>query len=136
MCEGCGKQESRDVKWRIAKRAAVALAGLPEPNSGDERSDALNTALRSLLAEFTLATNWDRRDAESYERTLDFAEVALEYATDATKPSTAATKASECGSAKRVCNEECHATDGGYFCFVDCRLEYITCLASVIWRKE
>jgi len=88
------------------------------------------------MAECVLANSWDKAEAASYARALDFAEVVFELATSAAGTGTAETKASECGSAKRVCNEECHATDGGDFCFVDFRLEHITCLASVVWSRQ
>jgi hypothetical protein len=38
------------------------------------------------------------------------------------------------GAAKDKCNARCHARDAGYFCFFDCRLEYIACLAGTLFK--
>lgn len=138
-CKDCGKGDPpgkgdpASIKKRIAKRAAVALAGLPEVGSdnGDEKKAALISGLRSLFAELSLAGTWDLEDAKSYERTLDFVEVALEYAV-AGSGRVAEQTAANCGAAKRTCNTQCHEEDGSYWCFVDCRIEYGVCLASVI----
>ena len=134
--KGCSEPEAA-IKRRIAKRAATLGAELPsELPSAEQKLANLLSATRVLMAECALANSWDKAEAASYAGALDFAEVAFELATSAAGTGAAETKASECGSAKRVCNEECHATGGGYFCFVDCRLEYITCLASVVWSRQ
>ena len=125
----CAKTEAA-IKQRIAKRAVVLCASLPDELScqtmPDQKVAHLLSATRALMAEFTLANNWDKAEAASYERALDLAEVAFEFATSAVPE-----KASGCGAEKRVCVERCDNEDG-YFCYFDCRLEYITCLASVV----
>jgi hypothetical protein len=127
-CAGCTDSDTA-IKRRIAKRAAALGAELPsESPSADRNLANLLSATRVLMAECALANSWDKEEAASYARVFDFAEVALE--------SVARTKQSECGAAKTVCVEVCRTTEGGYFCYVDCRLEYITCLASTIWSRN
>jgi hypothetical protein len=134
-CAGCTDSDTA-IKRRIAKRAAVLGAELQsEPPPADQNLANLLSATRVLMAECALANSWDKEEAASYARVLDFAEVALELASSSMPPGTAETKASECGDAKRVCVENCHQQDG-YWCFVDCRFEYFTCLASTIWTRK
>jgi hypothetical protein len=134
-CEKCDKPEGA-IKQSIAKKAAVLCASLPDEvsckNMADQKLASLLSATRSLMAECTLANNWDRAEAASYDRALALAEVAFEFATSAERD------AAGCGRAKTVCREQCDVEDGGYFCYFDCRLEYVTCLASVVvaGRKE
>ena len=127
-CRNCDKPDA-SIKQSIAKKAAVLCASLPDEvsctNMDDQRLASLLSATRSLMAECTLANNWDRADALSYDRALALAEVAFEFAT-------AERDAAGCGAAKKVCREQCDFEDGGYFCYFDCRLEYVTCLASVV----
>lgn len=118
------------IKRRIAKRAAALGAMLSGestyPNLADQKVANLLSVTRGLMAECALANSWDKAEAASYARAIDFAEAAFEFATSA-EPE----KASSCGAAKKVCVRECDDEDG-YFCYFDCRLEYISCLASVV----
>ena len=135
-CAGCTDSDIA-IKRRIAKRAAVLGAELPsESPFADQNLANLLSATRVLMAECALANSWDKEEAASYARVLDFAEVALELASSSMPPGTAEAKPAECGYAKKVCIEECRSEDGGYFCFFDCRLEYFTCLAGTIWTRK
>src|SRR5687767_2978060 len=39
---------------------------------------------------------------------------------------------SRCTSEKESCRQGCDAADAGYFCYFDCRLSYMACLAGCI----
>ena len=38
----------------------------------------------------------------------------------------------KCTDEKESCRQGCDASDGGYFCYFDCRLSYMACLAGCI----
>jgi hypothetical protein len=131
-CQDRRNGDDAAIKGRIAKRATAALAKLPETgtSTGDERANALISAFRALLEDCSLAHAWSLEEAKSYERTLDFAEVALEYAATSGGEE-AKRRAASCAQAQKTCYERCDREDG-YICFVECRVVYLACLASVV----
>ena len=75
--KGCSEPEAA-IKRRIAKRAATLGAELPsELPSAEQKLANLLSATRVLMAECALANSWDKAEAASYARALDFAEVVL-----------------------------------------------------------
>jgi hypothetical protein len=129
-CQKEAGEKEAVTKQRIAKRAAVACASLPDELTikglTDKKAAKFLSAMRTFMAECTLAYSWGREDVASYSRTLDLAEGAFELG------SFAEASAAGCGAAKRVCVQTCDYEDGSYFCYFDCRLEYAACLASVV----
>jgi len=133
MCD-CNNEADKpeaEMKKRIAKRAAVLFALLPDEQISHSLTDRkvanLLLATRSFAAECTLAVSWTMEKIVSYNTGLELAEAALEFAA-------ASTKQAECGAAKKTCRTICDINDEGYFCYFDCRLEYVVCLASSIWK--
>lgn len=131
----CGCEKKTDdndaaVKQRIAKKAAVLCASLPDEltckNLSDQKAAKFLSAMRDFAAECTLAGNWGRDEAASYGRTLELVEAAFDL------NSFAEATAAGCGDAKRTCVLRCDIDDGGYFCYFDCRLEYMACLVGTL----
>jgi len=83
-----------------------------------------------LLKYGRTANAWNAAQLRNFSGQID------QFITDAeavAKPvSSGPTPQEDCAAAKDRCNEKCHATGGGYFCFVDCRLEYVACLISTV----
>jgi hypothetical protein len=132
-CGGCGNTEAV-TKKRIAKKAAVLCASLPDELTckaltNRNAADFLS-AMRAFMAECTLANSWDREDFASYSKGLELVEVSFELGSSM-KPVTT-TPQSTCGDAKRDCVNGCDNEDAGYFCYFDCRLEYVTCLIGSV----
>ncbi len=86
---------------------------------------------RKLLEAGKAATEWN------VTQLIDFA--SDQYIKEAeavanSNQATAKTSQEECGVAKDKCYRVCHRQDKGYFCFFDCRLEYMACLVDSVIR--
>lgn len=134
MCD-CGKTKTSeyDFKKGIARKAAVLVASLPDERACgamvDRDAARFLSAIRNFTAECTLAHSWNANDIASYGRALELVEATFEFAAPKSPTRT-------CGEEKNLCVEKCDIKDGGYFCYFDCRLEYVTCLAGTVLKAS
>ena len=122
---------------RIASTANNSLRRYPSsPQIRNIRNPKIQSVLergRKLLEGGKAATGWSAAQLSDYVNQVDrYLKEAEAVALD--NSPTGGTKQEECGKAKDRCNAACHARDAGYFCFFDCRLEYLVCLGGTIFN--
>ena len=124
------------IPRRIATTANNSLRNYPSStqirNIGNPKKRSILERGRKLLEAGKAATGWNATQLSDYANQVDqYLKEAQAVARD--NNPTGGTQQEECGKAKDRCNDRCHARDAGYFCFFDCRLEYLTCLAGTIF---
>lgn len=138
---GCETTSKASNAKTLAARAMKLALSLPDDvtcrkNFAPPEAEFLS-ALRDLAADYSLAAQWTESEARSRYEGLRFADAAMGYALAARandgggggSPSCTA----RCTTEKANCNTDCHNDpDAGYFCFFDCRLAYMACLAGCI----
>jgi hypothetical protein len=135
---GIGKEDKTEtaIKKRIARRAAILCASLPDKltcnNLSDRKTADFLSTIRDFAAECTLANNWSAEEFYLYGKALEMFEVAYEYALPRdNSPQPPTTETAKCGAEKDKCKQGCDGDeDAGFFCYFDCRLEYAACLAG------
>jgi hypothetical protein len=136
-CKDEADKGTTEIKKEIAKMAAVLSASLPDRTTcnkmADPRKAYLLSTLRDFAAECTLANSWSDTEARSYGKTLDIFVAVSQYFILAKDNDTTPTEGENCSAALDRCNKNCHAdTDAGYWCFVQCRMEYVVCLGDIL----
>jgi hypothetical protein len=98
------------------------------------------SALRDLAAGYTLAHTWSETEARSRFESLKFADAAFTYASEVIAkaqpggPGGGESPSARCNREKNQCRDNCDNEDAGYWCYFDCRLTYMACLARTITR--
>jgi hypothetical protein len=133
------KAIQQGVLGQLATKANNSLRSYPSAPQISKVGNSKNRRIlergRSLLEAGKAATSWNATQLTSFANQLD------QYLKDAEATVTAlknngdtdTTDTEKCGLAKDRCNQRCHNKDAGYWCFVDCRLEYLSCLAGTIF---
>lgn len=121
---------------RIASTANNSLRRYPSsPQIRNIRNPKIQSVLergRKLLEAGKAATGWNAAQLSDYANQVDrYLKEAEAVALD---NNTGGTKQEECGRAKDRCRDSCDAQDAGYFCYFDCRLEYMVCLGGTIFN--
>lgn len=140
-CKECGPSASVELDQRksVAERAMKLALSLPDDftcrkNFEPHEAEFLSS-LRSLAVGFSSAREWSDREARSRYESFAFADAAIAYVArqnngggGGESPSCTA----KCTTEKETCRQNCDNADGGYFCYFDCRLSYMACLAGCI----
>lgn len=139
-CKEIGKSES-DGRTALAQHAMKIAMALPDEVSCREKFSAdeaeFLSGLRDLAVSYSFADKWSDTEAKAHLDGLRFADAAISYGLarrlndggGGGGPSCT----SRCTSEKEQCRQSCDNADGGYFCYFDCRLSYMACLASCIF---
>jgi hypothetical protein len=121
---GAQRAIQNGILGRIAAKANHTLKKLPSASpfrNANPRDRIYLEKGRKLLEAGKSATRWNATQLINYAYQLE------QYEAEA-RANVSKTAQEKCGDAKDSCNRKCHANDDGYFCFLDCRLEYVTCL--------
>jgi hypothetical protein len=129
----------------FAQRAMKLAVGLPDDATCNATYTAPQarflSALRNLAAEYSLAHTWSESEIRSRSEALHFVDAALDYAfsTVAELPVNGGggggggSCTNRCNNEKDGCRQGCDQDpSAGYFCYFDCRLTYMACLAGCI----
>ena len=123
----------------IASKANNSLKNYPSSAQirriGNPRIRKILERGRSLLEAGTAAKGWNATRLSGFARQVDQYLIEAEAVANSTKLKNENTPAEDCGFAKDRCNQRCHDQDANYFCFLDCRLEYLACLAGSIFKS-
>jgi len=118
---------------RIASTANNSLRNYPSlrqiRNIEDPKIRSILERGRNLLEAGKAATRWNAT------RLSDFASHVDQYTkeAEAVKNSGGPTPREDCGAAKDRCRNRCDADkDSDYWCYFDCRLEYVVCLGRTL----
>jgi len=136
-CQKKGRGRGTDPR-AIAVRALKLLASLP-----DEYTCARNfpkstanflSAARDFAADCAMAHTWTEEEARTRFDALKLSDAGSTYVSELQPPGGGGgeSDSARCNREKDECNDRCHSSNGGYFCFFDCRLTYIACLAGTI----
>jgi hypothetical protein len=140
------KMSNEDARAAFAERSARLATALPDDVASREKfgpaTGEFLSALRDTAAGYALARDWSEREARQRFEAFRLADAALSYglelAASVAKAAPGGTGGgglsctARCTSEKESCRQDCNAADGGYFCYFDCRLSYMACLASCI----
>jgi hypothetical protein len=125
------------ILGRIASTANNSLRNYPSlrqiRNIEDPKIRSILERGRNLLEAGKAATRWNAT------RLSDFASQVDQYTkeAEAVKNSGGSTPQEDCGAAKDRCVTRCNEKiDPGYWCYFDCRLEYMACLGSTLGGKH
>lgn len=123
----------------LASKANNSLKNYPSSAQirriGNPRIRKILERGRSLLEVGKAAKGWNATRLSWFARQVDQYLIDAEAVANSTKLKNENTPAEDCGLAKDRCNQRCHDRDAGYFCFLDCRLEYLACLAGSIFKS-
>jgi hypothetical protein len=123
---------------QIASKASSSLRTYPSSaqvrNIGNPKIRSILERARKLLEAGKAAKGWNATRLRGFASQVDEYLKEAEAAAKSSKPKDT-TPAEDCGLAKDRCNQRCHDRDAGYFCFLDCRLEYLACLAGSIFKS-
>lgn len=123
---------------QIALKASSSLRTYPSSaqvrNIGNPKIRSILERGRKLLEAGKAAKGWNATRLIRFASQVDQYLKEAEAAAKSSKPKDT-TPAEDCGLAKDRCNQRCHDRDAGYFCFLDCRLEYLACLAGSIFKS-
>lgn len=123
---------------QIALKASSSLRTYPSSaqvrNIRNPRIRSILERGRKLLEAGKAAKGWNAIRLRLFASQVDQYLKEAEAAAKSNKPKET-TPAEDCGLAKDRCNQRCHDIDGSYFCFLDCRLEYLACLAGSIFKS-
>lgn len=133
------KAIQQGILGRIASKASNSLRTYPSSlqirKIGDPRIREILARGRSLLEAGKTANRWNATRLRGFASQMDQYLKEAEVVANSTKLKNENTPAEDCGFAKDRCNQRCHDIDGSYFCFLDCRLEYLACLAGSIFKS-
>ncbi|UPG72641.1 hypothetical protein MVG78_00090 [Roseomonas gilardii subsp. gilardii] len=138
---GCTTSSKETNAKTLAARAMKLALSLPDDvtcrkNFAPPEAEFLS-ALRDLAADYSLAAQWTESEARSHYEAMRFADAAMGYAFAARinnggggdSPSCT----SRCVTEKDNCRTGCdNDPEAGYFCYFDCRLAYMACLAGCV----
>ena len=123
----------------IASKANNSLKNYPSSAQirriGNPRIRKILERGRSLLAVGKAAKGWNATRLSGFASQVDQYLIEAEAVANSTKLKNENTPTEDCGLAKDRCNQRCHDQDANYFCFLDCRLEYLACLAGSIFKS-
>lgn len=124
---------------QIASKASSSLRNYPSSAQirriGNPRIRKILERGRSLLEAGETANRWNATRLSGFASQMDQYLKEAEVVANSTKLKNENTPTEDCGLAKDRCNQRCHDRDAGYFCFFDCRLEYLVCLAGTIFKR-
>jgi hypothetical protein len=140
-CESSKGRSRQDQAKSLAEHALALATSLPDDVSCQKlfkkhEADFL-MALRNIAAGLAYAHTWSDSEARSRADGFRFADAALTFGLAAARinngggsgPSCTAS----CDSDRQNCTSGCDIDPGaGYFCYFDCRLSYMACLARCI----
>jgi hypothetical protein len=116
---------------KIASKASNSLRNYPSwpqiRRIGNPKIRNILERGRKLLEAGKAANGWNATRLSGFASQVDQYLKEAEAAAKSAKP-TGNSPVEDCGMAKDRCNQGCHDRDAGFFCFVDCRIEYIVCL--------
>jgi hypothetical protein len=134
------KAIQRGILSRVAATANKSLKTYPSPSQIGKVADSkIRSTLergRKLLETGKTATTWNATQLSGFASQVDQNLKEVEATAKALKNNGGTTPQEDCGAAKDRCNQKCHDNDGGYFCFVDCRWEYLACLIGSVGKAS
>jgi hypothetical protein len=142
-CKGCENSDksSRDDQARaLAERALKLAMSLPDDvtchkNFKKPEADFLSS-IRNMAASLSFAHSWSDSELRMRAESFAFADAALTYGIGLALMNNGGGGGGSCtaicNSEKDDCNNGCDGRDAGYFCYFDCRLTYVACLARCI----
>jgi hypothetical protein len=131
---------SRDRQNVFAERAMKLAMALPDAVTCNktylESEAGFLNALRDLASGYALAHTWSESEARTRFEALKFADAAFSYASQLAPGGGGGgggeSCTARCNREKNQCTQSCNDSDGSYWCFFDCRLTYMACLAGCI----
>ena len=134
------KAIQQGILSQLAAKANNSLKSYPSAprirNIANSKNRSLLEQGRTLLEAGKAASSWNATQLSNFANQLDLYLKDAEVVAKALKNNGDTTPTEDCGLAKDRCNQRCHNKDAGYWCFVDCRLEYLSCLAGTIFLKS
>jgi hypothetical protein len=144
-CDASASSHQEQLK-ALSERAMKLALSLPDDatcyKTFKKPEAAFLSALRGLAAGYAFAHTWSESEARARAEALAFADAALTYgfqAGIAERINTGGGGGSgesctaACTREKDACTEGCNnSPSAGYFCYFDCRLTYMACLARCI----
>jgi hypothetical protein len=120
----------------IASKARSSLRNYPSPAQirriGNPKIRNVLERGRNLLEAAKSANRWNPTRLSGFASQVDQYLKEAEAAANSSKPMRE--QREDCAATKDKCNQGCHDRDAGYFCFFDCRLNYLICLAGTIFN--
>ena len=124
----------------IASKASNSLRSYPSSlqirKIGNPRIRKILARGRNLLEAGTAAKGWNATRLSGFASQLDQYLKEAEAVVNSTKLKNENTPREDCAATKDKCNQGCHDRDAGYFCFFDCRLNYLICLAGTLFNTS
>ncbi|CCM75124.1 hypothetical protein [Rhizobium mesoamericanum] len=136
-CQDSGKSDA-ELRKAFAARAMKLAMALPDELTCREKFSAPEaeflSALRDVAVTYSFAQNWSDSEARAQLDALRLADAAMSFmAKDNGGGGGGPSCTARCTAEKEQCRQNCDNADAGYFCYFDCRLSYMACLASCIY---
>lgn len=123
----------------IALKASNSLSNYPSSPQirriGNPRIRNILERGRNLLEAAKTANRWNAIRLSGFASQLDQYLKEAEAAAKSAKPTRETTPTEDCAAARDKCNQRCHDRDASYWCFFNCRLEYLVCLGGTLFNR-
>lgn len=124
----------------IASKASNSLKNYPSSTQirriGNPRIRNILERGRNLLEAGKSANRWSATRLSGFASQMDRYLKEAEAVANSAKLKNENTPREDCAATKDKCNQGCHDRGAGYFCFFDCRLNYLICLAGTIFNSS
>ncbi|MGZ5184417.1 MAG: hypothetical protein ACXWCO_04860 [Caldimonas sp.] len=143
-CKDCDKERGsshRDQARTLAERALKLAMSLPDDATCHKHfkkaEAAFLSSLRNMAASLSFAYTWSESELRTRADGFVFADAALTYGLEMARMNTGGgaggSCTANCTDEKDRCRAACdNDPEAGYFCYFDCRLSYMACLARCI----
>ncbi len=125
---------------QIASKASNSLRTYPSSpqirNIGNAKIRSILERGRKLLEAGKAAKGWNATRLSGFASQVDQYLKEAEAAANSAKLKNENTPREDCAATKDKCNQGCHDRDAGFFCFLDCRLNYLICLAGTLFNTS